>query len=451
MSVPKFEVEKFDGSNDFSLWKLKVQALLDQQGLGKALEGESKLPEALSPDKKEEIMAKARSTIQLSLADNVLREVMGEKTADSLWTALEEKYSVKTLSNQLYQRKRLYTFKYSGEKPIRDHIDDFNRMITDVQAAGIAVEDIDQAMILLTSLPPSYDNFCDTIMYGRSSITVKTVKEALMTKEQQKLASGSSADNPADGLFVTRGRSQERGSESRSKRRSKSKNHKSLKCFHCHQPGHIRRNCPERKKSDSANVTIESSEDSDAESALTVSINDSGNEWILDSGASFHMTPNRQFFSSYQKREGKVRLGDNRVIAVVGGGEVRVRLDDGTERIFQAWHVPELGRNLISLSALDNQGYKFSGEGGFLKVTKGSMVVMKGKLQGGIYILLGSTVIGTVAVLSSERSYDDATRLWHMRLGHMSEKGMTILAGRGLLKGLKNCKLGFCENCVFGK
>ncbi|CAJ1942833.1 unnamed protein product [Sphenostylis stenocarpa] len=55
-----------------------------QQCLTKALEGIEKLLEALSPDKKEEIMAKARSTIQLSLADSVLREVMGEKTSDSL-------------------------------------------------------------------------------------------------------------------------------------------------------------------------------------------------------------------------------------------------------------------------------------------------------------------------------------------------------------------------------
>ena len=38
-----------------------------------------------------------------------------------------------------------------------------------------------------------------------------------------------------------------------------------------------------------------------------------------------------------------------------------------------------------------------------------------------------------------------------MRVGHMSEKGMTTLVGRGLLKGLKSYKLGFCENCVFGK
>ncbi|XLU54053.1 hypothetical protein S245_048701, partial [Arachis hypogaea] len=38
MVLSKFKVEKFDGSNDFSLWKLKVQALLVLQGSETALE-----------------------------------------------------------------------------------------------------------------------------------------------------------------------------------------------------------------------------------------------------------------------------------------------------------------------------------------------------------------------------------------------------------------------------
>ena len=146
------------------------------------------------------------------------------------------------------------------------------------------------------------------------------------------------------------------------------------------------------------------------------------------------MTPNRSFFTSYQKREGKVRLGVNRIILIVGEREVQVRLDDGTERTFQAWHVLVLGGNLISLSALDNPGYKFSREGGFLKVIKGLMVVMKGKMQNGIYLLLGSIVNGIATILSSERSDDATTRLWHMQLNHKSEKGMIILAGRVMLK-----------------
>ena len=63
MSMPKFEVENFDGSNNFSLWKLKLQALLDQQGLATALKSKDKLLESLSPEKKEEIMVKPCSTI----------------------------------------------------------------------------------------------------------------------------------------------------------------------------------------------------------------------------------------------------------------------------------------------------------------------------------------------------------------------------------------------------
>ena len=38
MTNTKFEVDKFTGKNNFSLWKLKVRDLLVQQGLHKALD-----------------------------------------------------------------------------------------------------------------------------------------------------------------------------------------------------------------------------------------------------------------------------------------------------------------------------------------------------------------------------------------------------------------------------
>jgi hypothetical protein len=39
----------------------------------------------------------------------------------------------------------------------------------------------------------------------------------------------------------------------------------------------------------------------------------------------------------------------------------------------------------------------------------------------------------SAAVSSSNDPDLDTTWLWHMRLGHMSERGMTILSKRGLL------------------
>ena len=99
-----------------------------------------------------------------------------------------------------------------------------------------------------------------------------------MIKENQKLVFGSSADNPADGLFVTREHSQERGSRSKSKRRSKSKKHKSM-VLSLLPDRHIRRNCPKRmeKSGNSANIIVASSDDNDVGFALNVSTNDSRN------------------------------------------------------------------------------------------------------------------------------------------------------------------------------
>ncbi|GJU03714.1 retrovirus-related pol polyprotein from transposon TNT 1-94 [Tanacetum coccineum] len=43
------------------------------------------------------------------------------------------------------------------------------------------------------------------------------------------------------------------------------------------------------------------------------------------------------------------------------------------------------------------------------------------------------------------------TTLWQHRLGHMSEKGMKILALKGRILDLQKAIVGFCEPCVLGK
>ena len=68
-----------------------------------------------------------------------------------------------------------------------------------------------------------------------------------------------------------------------------------------------------------------------------------------------------------------------------------------------------------------------------------------------MYVLQGSTVTGSAGVASVEVKEADLTRLWHMRLAHMSERGMQILSKGDLLRGHKAKSLEFCEHCVFGK
>ena len=46
----KFEIEKFDGNNDFGLWCMKMYAFLVQNGLQKPLKGKNALSDKLSDD-----------------------------------------------------------------------------------------------------------------------------------------------------------------------------------------------------------------------------------------------------------------------------------------------------------------------------------------------------------------------------------------------------------------
>ena len=62
-------------------------------------------------------------------------------------------------------------------------------------------------------------------------------------------------------------------------------------------------------------------------------------------------------------------------------------------------YVPQLKRNLISVGALKTLGLEVSKRDIVLKMTKGSMVVLKAVRQNNLYYLKGSTVTGQVAPL----------------------------------------------------
>lgn len=72
---------------------------------------------------------------------------------------------------------------------------------------------------------------------------------------------------------------------------------------------------------------------------------------------------------------------------------------------------------------------------------------MKG--VGNLYKLLGSTVVDGAQMVIEHDEFP--VRLWHRRLGHMSEKGMEILMKRELIPKMCFGDKEFCEHCVYGK
>ena len=84
-----------------------------------------------------------------------------------------------------------------------------------------------------------------------------------------------------------------------------------------------------------------------------------------------------------------------------------------------------------------------------MKVYKGILLVMKVKKVGNLFLLEGRTESNHATNVSENES--GFVRLWHQRLGHMSERGLKVLSDRKLLPSLKSLKLDFCKHCIYGK
>ncbi|XP_062104333.1 uncharacterized mitochondrial protein AtMg00300-like [Humulus lupulus] len=122
---------------------------------------------------------------------------------------------------------------------------------------------------------------------------------------------------------------------------------------------------------------------------------------------------------------------------------------DGVIRILKNFkYVSNLSRNLVSLSVLDDADYTVKIERGFMKICRGSIVVLKG-IKDSLYYLIGETVTSSNTL--AEAPTDHKAILWHKMLGQIGNKGLQVLKKQSLLSNDKMSKVDLCENCVWGK
>ncbi|KAG8492461.1 hypothetical protein CXB51_009586 [Gossypium anomalum] len=449
MASLKYDIPLLDRNTRFTLWQIKMQVVLAQMDLEDALLGIDKMPSTLTDEEKKRKDRKALTQLHLHLSNEILQDVMKEKTVTALWKRLEQICMSKTLTSKLHMKQRLYAHRLEEGVSVHEHLTVFKEILSNLEAMEVQYDKEDLVDEVYDSLT-SYDKMKHLVVKSDSQ------GEGLIVRGRQ--------DRNADD---DRGRTQERNHCVKSKGRSKSSN-RGKTCNFCKKKGHIKSECyklQNKIKREAANQKGKQPENSgeadvvedysDGE-LLVASVNDSkvSEEWILDSGYTFHMSPKQDWFTTYETvSEGVVLIGNNASCKIAGVGTIKVKMFDGVVRtLSDVRHVPELKRNLISLSTLDSKGYRYTAESGVLKISKGSLVVMKGQRKiAKLYVLQGSTVTGDAAVASSSLSDDDITKLWHMRLGHMSENGMTELSKKRLLDGQGICKLNFCEHFVFGK
>ena len=335
-------IEKFNGKNSFGLWQIKMKALLKQLQIWRPLIPKSAASTSGSGDgwTDEQLVVmeeKAHSTILLSLDDHIITEVADQETAAELWLKLESLYMTKSLTNKLLLKQRLFSLRMQSGTPLRNHLENLNSILLDLRNLDVKIDDEDAALILLVSLPNSYGNFVESFVVGKDSLTLEEVKAALYTRELRQKATGDNNDY-GSGLVVRSGKNSRKKNGSNNSNGAStdgSSNTRNIICYHCREPGHFRSKCPELKNKSQATV-VESKQnksyDSEEDLALIscVESNDLFDSWVLDSGSSFHMSPRRDWFDTYESCfGGSVTIANGTPCEVVGIGSIRLRTREG--------------------------------------------------------------------------------------------------------------------------
>ncbi|MCO5604461.1 hypothetical protein L7F22_058627 [Adiantum nelumboides] len=169
--------------------------------------------------------------------------------------------------------------------------------------------------------------------------------------------------------------------------------------------------------------------------------------WILDLGASLHVTPHRHWFTTYEETIGTVTLGDSYSCDIMGIGDIAMVMANGVKfTIHNVRHVLPFTRNLILVGRLDDLGYKVTFHQQSWCIAKGHLILAHGSKVGTLYPLYVSDKNSVLSVTKLP-----TVALWHSRLGHMSKKGMETLSRLGYLPSISVSNFSFCEHCQYGK
>jgi hypothetical protein len=187
--------------------------------------------------------------------------------------------------------------------------------------------------------------------------------------------------------------------------------------------------------------------------------------WLVDSVASFHMTPHIVWLCEYLRYDGgNVFLGDESSKKIIGRGKVKLRLINGRIRtLLGVLHIPRLAIKFIYVRKMKNAWVKIVFENETYRMVRGEMVFLKGVWIGNIYKIQGISISNgcNSSFVSDIGAEEDKTptisgekvMLLYQILRHIREKGLQLLHGKDMVEGMSNCSLDFdfCEHCLYGK
>lgn len=233
-----------------------------------------------------------------------------------------------------------------------------------------------------------------------------------------------------------------------------------LKCFKCKKSGHIAKNCRDDKPSCSICKKTNhmdkecyfqrkketTKENKKVSFLLGVKPSDSSS-WILDSGSTSHMVNDVSLLKNKKEVNSEITLakkGKTMKASSVG------RVNLGNCNLENVLSVPDLMKNLLSVSAITSKGGEVTFKGKEVTIKKGDTTYTQGYRNSvGLYEV---EIKEKDHALCAEKA--NTMKQWHRRLGHIEnsqlKKLLTMSCGINLEeKNVEDNRL--CDVCVRAK
>eukprot|EP00795_Rhopilema_esculentum_P005567 gene5567-biopygen555 len=462
----KFEIEKLDRSN-WPTWKFQMKHLLMAKDVWDHVDGTISLPDDNTTSRAtyEKAKQKAMATLVMGIQSNLIYLVTSCETPKDLWDTLKAYFERDTIANKLFLKRQYFTSKMLEGQSVQDHLKRMKEIADKLHALASTVAEEEQVVALLISLPPSYTTLVTALEAKGDELSLAFVQQALINEEQKKQAFKATATtkiNRDSALHLEKGISRPfKG-----------------KCYNCGKEGHKSFECHKRKqvrpsnsfKNETHNAKTAGKEaDDDSDSQLFLAENkqtenETNRQWILDSGASQHMTSNKLLLINYREfnQPELVKLGDGHTVEARGSGRAQITMETShskqlTIEMDNVLYVPKLACNLFSVRAVTQKGLivQFGHTCCWIKDSDGK-AVGKGRLVKRMYVLSCETDI-TAAYHQSERmenSNPSTMDVWHQRLGHINRKQLLESVKKKLIKGVAiqgNDELNFRTGCAESK
>ena len=229
--TPRIVVDKFNGEN-FSLFKFKMEMILDEKDLWDLVEGTEIAPPTGSDEKLILAFKKHERTafriLCTHLVDAQLQHVKSCKGTAEAWKTLRGIHETKGLANILFLKRKFFTIKMQESDDLLQHINKVKTLADQLEALDVTVMEGDIVMTLLESLPSSFENLIVAMeTKDIKELTLTYVTSRLMHEVTRKENQNAAMDNTA--LIAHQYKSGGGGESSNARGEP-------LWCFNCSQP-----------------------------------------------------------------------------------------------------------------------------------------------------------------------------------------------------------------------